>query len=233
MHGSAVSGWLLVALCGAAGVACLLRAAGGTGAERRVAADEAVMGLGMAVMAVPAAAVGPPGWAWAVYAAVFGAAAARALWATRGPRAARSRGAARSPGAGGGGAGHQLHHAVGSLAMVYMAVAMAGTDAHAAHAAGGVPLVTGALLVYYAAYVMRAGARLVPPGPAGSAGREGLVVHEGLVHEGAVVYEGAVVGEGAAGHKGPVAREGAVGPEVALAYRVVMGMAMLAMLGSL
>lgn len=58
-------------------------------------------------------------------------------------------------------------------------------------AAGGVPLLTGLLLVYYAAYVLRSGARLIPvaatatgggvvaggpvaAGPAPGAGRAGL-----------------------------------------------------------
>lgn len=76
--------------------------------------------------------------------------------------------------------GHHLHHLVGSLAMVYMAVAMAPGAAHATgggHAghgagaagpAGGVPLVTGALLVYYALYVLHAAGRLIPvPAPVG------------------------------------------------------------------
>ncbi|QGV81903.1 DUF5134 domain-containing protein [Streptomyces ficellus] len=150
MHGPAMSGWLLVALCGAAGAFCLARTASSTGAERRAAADEAVMGFGMAAMALPAAVLAPTGWTWAVFAAVFGASSLRALWAAR------------------RGAGHHLHHLVGSLAMVYMAVAMAsgGGGAHAAHAApGGVAPVTAVLLVYYAAYVLRAGLRLVPAGP--------------------------------------------------------------------
>lgn len=107
MHGPAMSGWLLMALCALTGGYCLLRTRAGTGEERRTARAEALMGFGMAAMAVPAAVVAPPAWAWAVYAALFGVAALRALWFSR-----------RS--------GHHLHHLVGSSAMVYMAVAMAG-----------------------------------------------------------------------------------------------------------
>ncbi|MFF8606655.1 DUF5134 domain-containing protein [Streptomyces sp. NPDC015346] len=159
MHGPALSAWLLVALCGASGAYCLLRTRRCAGEERRAAGSEAVMGFGMAAMALPAAVLTPPDWSWAVYAAVFGVAALRALLAAR-------RG------------GHHLHHLVGSLAMVYMAVAMAlpaqgAHGGHGVHAAasgvtGGAPLVTGALLAYYAVYVLRSGARLVPvAAPAG------------------------------------------------------------------
>ncbi|WP_225800582.1 DUF5134 domain-containing protein [Streptomyces sp. NK15101] len=149
MHGPALSGWLLVALCAATGAYCLLRTRACAGEERRAAVGEAVMGFGMAAMALPAAALPPPEWLPPAYAAVFGAAALQGLLAVR-------RG------------GHHLHHLVGSLAMVYMAVAMAapgGTGAHAGHAAGtagGIPVLTGGLLLYYTAYVLRSGARLVP-----------------------------------------------------------------------
>ncbi|MGW1185226.1 DUF5134 domain-containing protein [Streptomyces drozdowiczii] len=156
MHGPATSGWLLMALCAVTGSYCLLRTRTGSEEERRTARAEALMGFGMAAMAVPAAAVAPPTWGWGVYAVLFGVAALRALWFSR-----------RS--------GHHLHHLVGSSAMVYMAVVMAragggGHGGHAAHAmgghgmaaAGGVPLLTGLLLAYYAVYVLRSGARLVP-----------------------------------------------------------------------
>ncbi|MEU6985248.1 DUF5134 domain-containing protein [Streptomyces sp. NPDC046324] len=143
MHGPALSAWLLLTLCGASGAYCLLRARRCTGEERRTAAGEAVMGFGMAAMALPAAVVTPPSWWWAVYAAVFGAAALHALVSVR-------RG------------GHHVHHLVGSLAMVYMAWPAQGA-AHGAHGSGGsVPLVTVVLLTYYVAYVLRSGARLVP-----------------------------------------------------------------------
>ncbi|MFI0980494.1 DUF5134 domain-containing protein [Streptomyces sp. NPDC021093] len=146
-----MSGWLLVALCGVTSAYCLLRMRSGPRAERGVARGEALMGLGMAVMAVPAAVFAPPDWSWTLYAAVFGAAALRALWWVRG----------------GVRGSHHLHHLIGSAAMVYMAVAMAlGTGGgHAGHGsvvAGGVPLLTGALLAYYVVYVLRAGTRLIP-----------------------------------------------------------------------
>lgn len=166
MHGGAQAGWLLMALCAVSGAYCLLRARTGTPQERRTARSEAFMGLGMAAMAVPAAALPPPDWAWAAYAALFGAAALRAL-----------RPALRG--------GHHLHHLVGSLAMVYMAVAMApgaagsGGSQHTGHGAagaGGIPLLTGALLVYYVFYVLGSAGRLLPgaaPVPAGGAGPGG------------------------------------------------------------
>lgn len=197
MHGPAMSGWLLMALCALTGAYCLLRTRAGTGEERRTARAEALMGFGMAAMAVPAAVVAPPAWAWAVYAALFGVAALRALWFSR-----------RS--------GHHLHHLVGSSAMVYMAVAMAGpgTAAHGGHGshtmAGGVPLLTGLLLVYYAAYVLRSGARLIPVAATASGG-------------------GAVGGGGVAAG-GPAAGGWAARPELALACRLTMGISMFAML---
>ena len=156
MHGPALSGWLLMVLCGVTGSYCLLRPRGGTRQERRTARAEAVMGFGMAAMAVPAALLTPPVWTWAVYAVLFGGAALRALWFART-------------------GGHHLHHLIGSLAMVYMAVVMgpggaaAGQQAHGAHAghaagasAGGIPVLTGVLLAYYALYVLRSAGRLVP-----------------------------------------------------------------------
>jgi hypothetical protein len=158
VHGPAMTGWILVALCVGTGAYCLLRMRSGSEQARRAAGGEAVMGFGMAVMAVPAAAAAPPAWGWAVYAAVFGSAALRALWLAR-----------TDP--------HHLHHLVGSAAMVYMAVTMAPAGAHSGHAmhtAGGVPLVTGALLAYFAVYVLRAGVRLMPAqtvaGASGSGG---------------------------------------------------------------
>ncbi|GGY46966.1 DUF5134 domain-containing protein [Streptomyces omiyaensis] len=196
MHGPALSGWLLVALCAAGGAFCLLRMRACADEERRAARAEAVMGFGMAAMAVPAAVIGPPPWSWAAYAALFGAVAVRDLVAAR-------RG------------GHRLHHAVGSLAMVYMALAMApaatgAQGVHAAHgtgpaAAGGIPLLTGGLLLYYMVYVLRTGARLVPVAP----------------HPRAA---------GAAGTGGPA---WANRPELTLVCRLSTGLAMLAMLGTL
>jgi len=197
-----LSGWLLMALCALTGAYCLLRTRGETGEGRRATRAEALMGFGMAAMAVPATVVPPPAWGWAVYAVLFGAASLRALWFSR-------RG------------GHHLHHLVGSAAMVYMAVTMApgGGGAHGAHAghgggtahgtavAGGVPLLTGLLLVYFAAYVLRSGVRLIPL---------------------------AAVGTDAGGTSdtggGPAGGGWASRPELALACRMTMGIAMFAML---
>jgi hypothetical protein len=154
VHGPASSGWLLVALCAAAGVYCLLRMRSSVEEQRRAAGGEALMGFGMAAMAVPAAVFTPPRWAWAVYAVVFGAAAVRALWASR-----------TSP--------HHLHHLVGSAAMVYMALVMGGSPAHG-HGSSGIPALTGALALYFAGYVLLSGARLMPvAAAAGSPGAAG------------------------------------------------------------
>ncbi|GGX77320.1 DUF5134 domain-containing protein [Streptomyces minutiscleroticus] len=176
MHGPASSGWLLVALCALTGAYCLLRLRSSVAEQRRTAGAEAVMGFGMAAMAVPAAVLAPPRWAWALCAAVFAAAALRSLWTVRAdPR-------------------HHLHHLVGSLAMVHMAVPMA-TGTHT----GSAPL-TGALLLYFAGYVLWSGTRLVP----------------------AAVAAGADGGTPAAGWGDR--------PELAQACRLSMGIAMVAML---
>ncbi|WP_327312881.1 DUF5134 domain-containing protein [Streptomyces sp. NBC_01235] len=154
MHGPASPGWLLVALCAATGAYCLLRMRSGVEEQRRAAGGEALMGFGMAAMAVPPAAFTPPAWAWPVYAAVFGAAALRALWAARASV-------------------HHLHHLVGTGAMAYMAAVMAASPSPAhAHAPGGsgVPLLTGTLLLYFTGYVLLSGVRLLPvAGAAGAA----------------------------------------------------------------
>jgi hypothetical protein len=161
VHGPAMSGWLLVALCGGTGAYCLVRMRSCSGEAREAAGGEALMGWGMAAMAVPAAVFAPPSWGWVVYAVVFGAAALRALWPAR-------RGA------------HHLHHVVGSLAMVYMAVAMT-SGGGPGHAAAGIPLLTGGLLVYYAVYVLRSGVRLMPePSPAGGAATVSWSARPGL-----------------------------------------------------
>ncbi|TGA83888.1 DUF5134 domain-containing protein [Streptomyces sp. MZ04] len=144
MHGPAQAAWLLVALCAATGSYCLLRMRSRIEEQRRTAGGEALMGFGMAAMALPAAVLTPPRWAWPVYATVFGAAALRALWAARRDR-------------------HHLHHLVGAGAMVYMALAMAATpSAHAGHGGGGTPVLTGTLLLYFAGYVLWSGVRLLP-----------------------------------------------------------------------
>jgi hypothetical protein len=144
MHGPASPGWLLVALCAATAAYCLLRMRSPVEEQRRAAGGEALMGFGMAAMAVPAAVFAPPPWAWPGYAAVFGTAALRALWTAR-----------RSP--------HHVHHLLGTAAMVYMALVMGASPGHHhEHERSGVPLVTGVLLLYFVGYVLLSGIRLVP-----------------------------------------------------------------------
>jgi hypothetical protein len=140
MHGPpALVGWLLVVLGAATGLACLLRPRG----DR----EEALMGIGMAAMAVPASVVDPRPWAPVLFTGVFALATARAVLLAR--RRGRH--------------GHHAHHAVCGAAMVYMAAAMipAAPDGMAAHGPGGAPALTGLLLVYFAVYVLAAGVRLV------------------------------------------------------------------------
>ncbi|MFF2807747.1 DUF5134 domain-containing protein [Streptomyces sp. NPDC058000] len=175
MHTPPLVGWLLVLLCAATGGYCLPRARTGPPAQQVTARGEALMALGMAVMAVPASAVAPPAWAPWAFTAVFGAVA---LW-----------GLVR----------RHLHHAVGALAMVYMALAMVDmpgmSEAHGMPGGGhpaagmtgmggmtemtggphtapaGVPLLTGLLLAYYTVYVLAAGIRLAPAGTAADGSR--------------------------------------------------------------
>ncbi|WP_326594712.1 DUF5134 domain-containing protein [Streptomyces sp. NBC_01803] len=152
MHGPELVGWLVVALCGGTGAFSLARMRAGPAGARHAAGIEAAMGFGMALMAVPPAALPatpPP----AGFAVLF---AATALWSAALLRA---------------GAAHQAHHVVESLAMVYMAVAMAAAPGgHAGHAPGGVPLVTGVLLAYFALYTLRTGPRLLPTAAGGTPG---------------------------------------------------------------
>ncbi|THC50085.1 DUF5134 domain-containing protein [Streptomyces sp. A1499] len=189
MHGPVQAAWLLVALCAATGAYCLLRMRSRIEEQRRTAGGEALMGFGMAVMAVPAAFVALPRWIWAVSAAVFGAATLHGLWLSLGP--------ARSD-------RHHVHHLIGALAMVYMSVAMmAAPGGHAGHGGTGLPPLTGALLLYFAGYVLWSGVRLAPA-------------------------RTVAAGEGAVGGA-PVLGWGDR-PELALACRLSMGMGMLAML---
>src|SRR5689334_7236694 len=98
VHGPASPGWLLVALCVATGAYCLLRMRSPVEEQRRTAGGEALMGFGMAAMAVPAAVATPPRWAWLACTVLFGVAALRALRSVR-----------RGP--------HHLHHLMGVFAM--------------------------------------------------------------------------------------------------------------------
>ncbi|WP_372481972.1 DUF5134 domain-containing protein [Streptomyces fuscigenes] len=203
MHAPLLVSWLLVAVCSASGAYCVLRTRSRVPQRRTTARGEALMGFGMAAMALPAAVVAPPAWVWTLYVGLFAAAALVA-----GGAIALRRGRP----------GHHLHHLLGMLAMVYMAWVMAAAPAgHASMtgmagmgAAAGPPgsaPVTGLLLLYFAGYVLWAGARLMP----------------GTLTAGA----------GTAGGPGP-GRGPAVGwgerPELALACRLSMGTAMLAML---
>ncbi|WP_435134612.1 DUF5134 domain-containing protein [Actinacidiphila sp. bgisy144] len=185
--------WLLVALSAASAASCLARAK-----DR----GEAVMGAGMAVMAVPASVLDPHRWVAPVFAVVYAAAALRAL--LPGTHAT----------------GHRVHHVVCSAAMVYMAVAMAQAppgDGHAMAMGGaGTPAATGLLLAYFAAYVLRAGVRLAfPPLPA-----------TGTLIPGVPGTSGAP-GPGG-GASGPVPLRHSA--EVAAACRVSMALGMLVML---
>lgn len=156
---SAVSAWLLVLLCAVSGAYCLLRSGRSGGGP--AAAGDAVMGFGMALMAVPLGAGG--GWQAPLLGAVFCGAALHAAWLLRGGL-------------------HHAHHLIGSLTMVYMALATgsgAGPGQGHDHGQGvGLPLLTGLLLVYYAGYVLLGGARLVTVGGAGAAaGPVGIAAH--------------------------------------------------------
>jgi hypothetical protein len=143
MHGPPLVAWLLVALSAAAAVSCVLR---------REARSEALLGVGMAVMAVPLSVFDPPRWSTAMLALVFAAVAVHTLRPSPLPTT------------------HQIHHSVCAGAMAYMSAAMAGAGpagtGHAAHTSAGAPLLTGLLLVYFAGYVLHAGSRLaMPTGP--------------------------------------------------------------------
>ncbi|MEV0504222.1 DUF5134 domain-containing protein [Streptomyces spectabilis] len=144
MHGPGSASWLLVSLCAASGIYCLLRMRSRVEEQRRAAGGEALMGFGMALMAVPAAVLSPPRGAWFAYAAVFAAIGLRAAWTTR-----------RSA--------HRAHQVVGAAAMVYMSAAMLAAP-DGGHGDTGVPVLTGALLLYFTAHVLASGARLAPVG---------------------------------------------------------------------
>ncbi|MFB7669089.1 DUF5134 domain-containing protein [Kitasatospora sp. NPDC056138] len=160
MHGPALVTWLLAALAVGSSLYCLARlrgpglscgahAAAGRGrAAHEPNVAEALMGLGMAGMALQ------PGTLWGWPFALL--AAAQVLAALRpGSPALRA---------------HRLHHGIGALAMAYMALAMADGPAHehAHHGTpSGLPLLTGALLLYFGCYALWSGSRLLSvPGAA-------------------------------------------------------------------
>ncbi|MCZ2524914.1 DUF5134 domain-containing protein [Streptomyces sp. HB2AG] len=233
MHGPPLVGWLLVALCAATGTWCLLRMrACRAAAERRDAAAGALMGAGMAVMAVPVTVLDTGTAGAVVFAAVFTAAGLHALVLVRHDR-------------------HQVHHAVGAAAMVYMAVVMArgtaghgGHAAHAAHAAhavgrpeaaaSGLPLVSGLLLVYFAGHALWCVVRSpVPAGvPAVPAAPPALAVGGGATGPGAPGGGTARTADGGPGADAAGAGKGWLlsAPEVAAACRASMAICMATML---
>ncbi|GHC51786.1 DUF5134 domain-containing protein [Streptomyces flavofungini] len=206
-------------LCAGSGAYCLLRMRSRVEEQRRTAGAEALMGFGMAVMALPATVVQPPRGVWLGYTAVFAVAGLRMAWPVR-----------RGP--------HQLHHAVGALAMVYMSAAMVvAPGGHAGHGGAGVPVVTGALLLYFAGHVLFSGARLAPVG-AVVGGGEGVPAGPGGRPSGHVGQLGGPGGRldgpgGRASCRGAELDHGvgwADRPELVLVCRLAMSMGMLAML---
>lgn len=212
MYGPPLVAWLLVVTSAVAAGLCLLR--GG-------ARDEALTGAGMAVMAVPMSVLDPRPWAAPVLAAVFGAATLHAVLRRR---------------------THRLHHVVCSAAMVYMALVMPGGGpagghvAHGgmAHASPGVPPATGLLMLYFAAYVLRAGAGVVSAPALSPAARPGAAPPAACCAIPAVPAPTSPTASpsGSAGNPaGPVQLLRA--PELAVACRVSMALAMVAMLMTL
>ncbi|GAA1069178.1 hypothetical protein GCM10009665_76250 [Kitasatospora nipponensis] len=214
MHGPAVLSWLLALLTAATGALCLARlrrppagptAAGhaghGHGPGRESDAAEAAMGLGSAAMITLGDRLPPPLWA-----GLFGLLAVGFLLAAaaRGPAGLRA---------------HRLHHAVGALAMAYMALAMTAGVPHAHPGMAmpmGRPAVTGVLLLYFGGYALWAGSRLLTvPGPALVAGPGGTRAT-------------AAPGGGPAAGSGPGAPW--LGGALPRACRLAMGVGMFAML---
>ncbi|PWI41720.1 DUF5134 domain-containing protein [Streptomyces sp. ICBB 8177] len=213
MGGPPLVGWLVVLLGAATGISCLLRsrrAYASASGERQVARAEGVKGLGMALMALPAPALDQRPWGPPLFTAVFGA---MTLWSLS--LLIREHHPA-----------HHVHLAVGSAAMVYMAVAMGLTPSGAGSAgtsgmAGmtgmdggslGVPVLTGVLLVYFGLYAVWAALRMLPAVGAAPAG------------------SGAVGGSGSAVVTGGVPGAVLRAPELAAACRVSLGIGMFAML---
>ncbi|MFD0276367.1 DUF5134 domain-containing protein [Kitasatospora sp. NPDC127111] len=168
MHGPVLVSWLLAALTAAVGGYCLSRLrrspctdhAPGRGATSPHAhesdAAEALMGFGMAAMAVSGSTVPAAVWAW-----LFGAPAVVFLLAAASGPAHRA---------------HRLHHAVGGLAMTYTALAMGAGSGHGHHhpAGAGAPLLTGALLLYFGGYSLWTGVRLLGAPGGGAPAAAGL-----------------------------------------------------------
>lgn len=165
MHGPAVVTWLLAGLAvGSAGLCVVrLRSPGCPREHRTSDAAEAAMGLGMAGMAVL------PGMLWGWFFALLGGFLLVGAVGAHGGRA------------------HRMHHGIGACAMAYMALAMTSAPGQHHHGApAGLPVLTGALLLYFGGYSLWAGSRLlsdpgdgrhppavahapaVAPGPAGA-----------------------------------------------------------------
>ncbi|MFG3051530.1 DUF5134 domain-containing protein [Kitasatospora sp. NPDC048239] len=141
------------------------RSGPGRGVHRLLAhesdAAEALMGLGMAAMAVTEGVVPAAVWAW-----LFGVPAVGFLLGAAAPTVSATPAASATPTAPTTPARrtHRLHHAVGALAMTYMALAMAAAPAgaHTHHTvAAGTPLLTGVLLLYFGGYSLWTGSRLL------------------------------------------------------------------------
>ncbi|MFJ4093533.1 DUF5134 domain-containing protein [Kitasatospora sp. NPDC089913] len=156
MHGPHLVSWLLAVLTAASGGYCLSRlrrtpctpaappAVTGPGRLHAHEADlaEGLMGFGMAAMAIAGTAVPGEVWAW-----VYGPPTVLLVLA-----------AARRPDR----RAHRLHHAVGALAMTYMALVMTAAPGHTGHhPASGPPALTGALLAYFGGYALWSGSRLL------------------------------------------------------------------------
>jgi len=245
MHGPATAGWALAALCGLTGGYCLLRLCLRRlpGQDRLSDGAEALMGLGMAAMALPGAiAARLPVAAWA---AVFGAAAVASLAGARG-RAHR---------------GHHLYHAAGHLTMVYMTVlgtagsavagnatgvgvggagmagmaGMRGMGAGGSGLAGWSPVVTGALLLLFGGHAIWTTSRLVlrPSASAGTGRGSAPPSAPGSATDAATAATCRASGPTSGAGRGLLerAREAAVfRPPMAGACRTVMGLGMVAML---
>ncbi|MFD7922135.1 DUF5134 domain-containing protein [Streptomyces sp. NPDC059740] len=145
MHGPPFLGWALALLCLSAAAYCLRRARRGPLPHRLDAAAEGMTGLGMAVMALPEPVPAAPPSLWWASAALF---AALLVWA---------------------GWRRCLHHVVEATTMLYMTLVMAlaplapaAEPGDGSHVMMGLPLVSGALLLYYAGYVLVSGRRLIP-----------------------------------------------------------------------
>ncbi len=158
--------WVFVAVFVAVALLCVVRllahrrdaARSGCGTDRISDASHGVMGLGMAAMFSPWGAPVPALYWQVLFGALAGVFAVRMI--RRGTRPA----AIRQPGT-------DLHHVIGSLAMVYMLGAIPAGHSMAADmsmpgmASTGIalPVLAWVLVAYFLVYAVRLGARLVEP----------------------------------------------------------------------